>query len=70
MNNELRQLREDRLMTQQDLAGHAGLTITTVSRIENGKTRARLRTIRSLARALEMEPTELRRILQERPPGS
>ena len=68
MNHALRRIREERLMTQQDLAELARLTITTVSRIENGKTQARPRTIRSLARALEMEPPELRRILQEQPP--
>ena len=55
-------------MTQQDLAALAQLTITTVSRIENGKTQARPTTIRALARALEMEPIELRRVLQEHPP--
>ena len=53
---------------RSDLAELARLTITTVSRIENGKTQARPRTIRSLARELEMEPMELRRILQEQPP--
>ena len=68
MNHALRKLREERLMTQQDLAELARLTITTVSRIENGKTQARPRTIRALARALEMEPMELRRILLEQPP--
>ena len=67
MNHVLRKLREERLMTQQDLAELAQLTITTVSRIENGKTQARPRTIRSLARALEMEPMELRRVLQDEP---
>ncbi len=68
MNHALRKLREERLLTQQDLAELAQLTITTVSRIENGKTQARPRTIRALARALKMEPMELRRLLQEQPP--
>ena len=68
MNHALRKLREERLMTQQDLAELARLTISTVSRIENGKTQARPRTIRALARALEMEPMELRRTLLEKPP--
>ena len=52
-------------MTQQDLAGQAGLTLTTVSRLENGRTRPRPRTIRGLAKALDVEPAELRRILEE-----
>ena len=54
-------------MTQQDLAGQSGLTLTTVSRLENGRTRPRPRTIRALARALDIEPAELRRLLEEGP---
>lgn len=65
MNHTLRELREERLMTQQDLAGQAGLTLTTVSRLENGRTRPRPRTIRALAKALEIAPAELRRLLEE-----
>ena len=67
MDHALRKLREERLMTQQDLAELARLTITTVSRIENGKTKARPRTIRALAKALGMKPVELRGILGEQP---
>ncbi len=65
MNHALRKLREERLMTQQDLAGQAGLTLTTISRLENGRTRPRPRTIRVLAKALDVEPAELRRLLEE-----
>ena len=53
------------MMTQQDLAEQARLTVATVSRVENGRTRPRHRTIRALAEALGIEPAELRRILEE-----
>ena len=69
MNHALRKLREERLMTQQDLAELARLTINyCVAYREWQDSGARPRTIRALARALEMEPMELRRILLEQPP--
>ena len=60
----LRTLREERMLTQQELASQAGLTVTTVSRIETGKVQPGIRTIRSLAGALDCSPQKLKLILE------
>jgi len=57
----LRRLREARLMSQQDLATRAGVGRPTISRLENDRMPARFITIRKLAAALSVEPTELTR---------
>ncbi len=59
----LRTLRREKMLTQQDLAARAGLTITTISRIETGKFNPSFRTIRALAKALGYSPQELKRLL-------
>lgn len=64
MNHVLKQLREERMLTQQDLASKAGLTVATLSRLENRKARPRPRTIRTLAEALGIDPGHLRRMLE------
>ena len=56
---KLKALREERVLSQRDLASMAGLTQMTVWRIENGYRDARPGTIRKLARALGVEPKEL-----------
>jgi transcriptional regulator with XRE-family HTH domain len=56
----LRECREQRLMTQTELATKAGLTTATVSRLETGRTpRASFSTVRKLAAALSVEPQAL-----------
>lgn len=55
----LRKARIRRFLSQQNLADKAGTTEATVNRLENGLQRARLRTIRKLAVALDIEPEEL-----------
>ena len=55
----LRAIRLGRLMTQADLAGASGLTKATISRLETGATKARISTIRGLAKALKVDPAEL-----------
>lgn len=55
----LRKMRESRFLTQQELAERAGLALTTVARLEAGKTVARLRTVRTLAKALGCKPVDL-----------
>ena len=47
------------VMTQQDLADAAGLTVSTVNRIEKGIQEPRLSTIRKLAKALNVGPLDL-----------
>lgn len=46
-------------MTQLELANEAGLTPTTISLLERGRTEARMPTIKKLARALKVKPAEL-----------
>ena len=60
----LRNLRHEKMLTQQDLAARAGLTITTISGIETGKFNPSFRTIRALAKALGYSPQELKRLLE------
>ena len=57
----LRTVREAKLLTQRELAEKAGLSPTTVTRIETDQSEAELRTIRKLADALGVEPAELLR---------
>lgn len=61
----LRQWRESRLLTQAELAAKAGVSRDTVVKIETGKQAARFATVRKLAAALGVEPTDLRRLPTE-----
>ncbi len=56
---KLKRLREDRVLSQRELARLAGLAYGTVWRIENGYPDAHTSTIRKLAGALGVEPREL-----------
>ncbi len=59
MGNRLRELREHEALTQRELAERAGVTINAISRIEQNKASARLSTVRKLAGALGVHPSEL-----------
>jgi transcriptional regulator with XRE-family HTH domain len=56
---KLKQLREARFLSHRDLARKADVSPTTVLNLEGGKVEAQRRTIRKLARALEVDPAEL-----------
>jgi transcriptional regulator with XRE-family HTH domain len=56
---KMKTLREEKVLSQRELASIAGLTQMTVWRIENGYRDARPGTIRKLAVALGVEPKEL-----------
>ena len=56
---KLKRLREDRVLSQRELARRAGLTHATVLRLENGSREAHPRTIRRLADVLGVEPRDL-----------
>ena len=56
---KMKSLREEKVLSQRELASMAGLTQMTVWRIENGYRDARPGTIRKLAVALGVEPKEL-----------
>jgi transcriptional regulator with XRE-family HTH domain len=45
----LREARERALLTQEELAAKSGVTVSTISRLENGLQAARISTIRKLA---------------------
>ena len=58
----LKQVRERRLITQEQLGEKSGIHAITISRLESGKgprSSARFSTIRKLADALGVEPAEL-----------
>ena len=56
---KLRKLRESRLWLIGDLAEKSGVHRNLISTYENGKSGAHPDTIRKLAKALGVEPTEL-----------
>lgn len=55
----LRALRERRALTQEELAQMAGLNRVTINTIEGGHAEPRAGTVRKLARALGVEPSDL-----------
>jgi HTH-type transcriptional regulator, competence development regulator len=57
--DRLRELREDRMLSQSELAKMAGTTQAAISGFERGERKAQPRTVRRLAEALGVEPTEL-----------
>jgi transcriptional regulator with XRE-family HTH domain len=59
MRIRLREVRERKLMTQEELAQRSGLTQTSISALERGVHAPRISTIRKLAAALEVDPDEL-----------
>lgn len=56
---QLKKLRLNENMTQQELAAATGLTQSTLSRLENGRRRPHPKTLRRLAEVLGVEPEEL-----------
>ena len=56
---KLKYLRENSFLSQIDLAKKAGISATTVCRLEKGKEKPRFVTIRKLAEALGVEPGEI-----------
>jgi len=59
MNTNVRRLRELRALSQRELAARAGLSVTTVNRIEIGQRKPMPKTVRKLAGALDVSPQEL-----------
>jgi transcriptional regulator with XRE-family HTH domain len=57
----LKELREDRMLTQRELARAAGIALSTVVNLEKQHTEPRFGTIRKLALALDVEPHRLMR---------
>ncbi len=59
IGRNLKWLREDRLLTQAELAERAGIALSSLVRIENDQVDPRFSSIRKLARALDVDPREL-----------
>jgi transcriptional regulator with XRE-family HTH domain len=55
----LKRTREERGITQEDLAYHSGITVSALSRIERGLNNPRLSTVIRIAQALEISLVEL-----------
>ena len=64
----LGRVRRWRLMTQAELHEASGVGMNTLSRLENGG-EANARTVRRLARALDVSPYELTEMDPNRPPA-
>ncbi len=54
VSNNVRKIREAKLMSRSELAKHAGLSVLTVERVEQGKS-CRMSTKRKLIKALGMK---------------
>ena len=59
VGHRIRQLRLAKHMSQEDLAHHAGVTVKTVSRWENGRHSGYLGNVKALAEALDVEPEDI-----------
>jgi transcriptional regulator with XRE-family HTH domain len=57
--DRLRALRNQRVLTLRELEQRSGVAYNTIWHLENGKRGAQPRTLRKLARALDVEPEEL-----------
>ena len=59
IGTKLNQLRTREALTQRDLSERTGLTIAAISRIEQNQVEPRLSTVRKLANALGVHPSQL-----------
>ena len=59
IGHSVRELRVGKLMTQEELARAAGLSLRQLVRIESNEVEPRFSTIRKLAGVLGVEPSEL-----------
>jgi transcriptional regulator with XRE-family HTH domain len=59
IGEQLRSIRTRRLLTQDELADKASVSQSTIANIERNNAEPQFRTIRKLAKALDVEPTEL-----------
>jgi transcriptional regulator with XRE-family HTH domain len=59
IGEKLKEARTRRLLTQDELAEKAGVSQSTIANIERNNAEPQFRTIRKLAKALDIDPTEL-----------
>jgi transcriptional regulator with XRE-family HTH domain len=61
----LRRLRRDRGSTQEALAHDAGITVTSLARIERGQTNPQWTTVRRIVSALEISLAEFVAVVED-----
>jgi HTH-type transcriptional regulator, competence development regulator len=59
IGTQVRRARERELLTQEELAARAGIGTATLNRIEKDHVEPHFRTIRKIAKALDVNPKEL-----------
>jgi DNA-binding XRE family transcriptional regulator len=59
IGDRLKNLRTRRALTQRELAERAGISTNALNRLELDKAEPHMSTLRKLARALDIDPTEL-----------
>ena len=60
LSEEMKRLRNERFLSQRDLARKAGVSPTTIMHLETGESAdPRLSTVRKVAEALEVDPNTL-----------
>lgn len=59
IGEKVREVRKRRMLTQDELALKSGVGVTTIVRIEGNQVEPHGRTIRKLAEALDVEPSDL-----------
>jgi transcriptional regulator with XRE-family HTH domain len=59
IGDRLKNLRIRRALTQQELAERAGISSNALNRIELNKAEPHMSTLRKLAKALDVDPSEL-----------
>ncbi len=59
IGDKLKEIRTRRFLTQEELAERAGVSPATIVRVERNQAEPHISTMRKLARALDVDPTEL-----------
>ncbi len=59
IGTQVKRARERALLTQEELAERAGIGAATLNRIEKDRVEPHFRTIRKIAKALDMNPKDL-----------
>ena len=52
--NGLKQIRDRKLLTQEQVASVSGVSVATLSRIENGRVVPKYKTLRAIAESLDL----------------
>jgi transcriptional regulator with XRE-family HTH domain len=59
IGTQVKKARKRALLTQEELAERAGIGAATLNRIERDRVEPHFRTIRKIAKALDMDPKDL-----------